>query len=88
MSSHLSQSEKDGFHICLYFSSLSQLSFLIISCKMKGVLTYVCTWLSPSQLSCLPSFRKVERGGSNMCLFLAFPLSCHSTHRPVKTRWF
>ena len=60
--SHLSQSEKGGFHICLYFSSLSQLSFLFISCKMKGVLTYVRTWLCPSQLSCLPTFRKVRKG--------------------------
>ena len=50
MFSHLSQSEKSGFDICLYFSALSQLSFLFISCKMKGVLTYVRTWLSPSQL--------------------------------------
>ena len=57
MSSHLSQSEIGGFHICLYFSAISQLSFLFISCKMKGVLTDARTWLSPSHLS-----RKVRKG--------------------------
>ena len=29
--------------------------------------------LSPTQQSCLPTYRKVQRGGSNTCLYLAFP---------------
>ena len=62
MFSRLSQSKKGGFDICLYLSSLSELSFLFISCKMKGVLTYVRAWFSPSQLSCLPTLRRVRKG--------------------------
>ena len=27
-------------------------------------------------------------GGANICLYLAFPLSCLSTYRKVKTDWF
>ena len=30
--------------------------------------------LSPSQQSCLPTYRKVQRGGSNTCLYMAFPI--------------
>ena len=30
--------------------------------------------LSPSQLSCLPTYRKVQRGGNNVCLYLVFPI--------------
>ena len=41
---------------------------------MKGSLTSVLTRLSPSQQSCLPTYRKVQRGGSNTCLYLAFPI--------------
>ena len=33
------------------------------------------TRLSPSQQSCLPTYRKVQRGGSNTCLYLlVFPI--------------
>ena len=41
---------------------------------MKGGLTYVLTRLSPSQQSCLPTYCKVQRGGSNICVYLAFPI--------------
>ena len=77
MSSHLLQSEKGGFHICVYFSSLSQLSLLFISCKMKG-------GFARSKLSCLPTFPKVRKGWSKHVSVPGFPsvtLSCHSTHR-------
>ena len=32
------------------------------------------TRLSPSQQSCLPTYRKVQTGGSNTCLYLVFPI--------------
>ena len=42
--------------------------------KMNGSLTYVVIRLSPSQRSCLPTYRKVQTGGGNTCLYLAFPI--------------
>ena len=41
---------------------------------MNGSLTNVLARLSPSQLSCLPTYRKVQRGGCNTCLYLVFPI--------------
>ena len=41
---------------------------------MNGSLTYVLIRLSPSQQSCLPTYRQVQRGGCNTCLYLAFPI--------------
>ena len=41
---------------------------------MKGGLTYVLARLSPCQQSCLPAYCKVQRGGNNICLYLAFPI--------------
>ena len=32
------------------------------------------TRLSPSQQSCLPTYHKVQRDGSNTCLYLVFPI--------------
>ena len=65
ISSYLSQGEK---------RVLPTYSVLYIFRKMNGSLTYVLSRLSPSQQSCLPTYRKVQRGGSNTCLYLAFPL--------------
>ena len=81
MSSHLSQSEKGGFHICLYFFFPLSMVFSVYLLQNEGGFDACAYWLSPSQLSCLPTFRKMRKGGFNMCLFLVFPLSCHSTHR-------
>ena len=59
----VSQNEKGGFHTCLYLPSLSQLSFSVYLLQNEGrVFAYVRTRFSPSQLSCLPTFRKVRKG--------------------------
>ena len=62
MSSHLSQSAKKRVsHMSVLFCPLSTV-FSVYLLQNKGVLTCVRTWLSPSQLSCLPAFRKVRKG--------------------------
>ena len=53
--------------------------------KVGGVLTYVCNWLCLSH----SSHGKVRKeGGYNICLYLAFPLSLHSSYRKVKRGGF
>ena len=56
----------------------------IISQGEKGgvVLTYVSTWLC----LCHSSHGKVRRGGGgfNICLYLALPLSLHSSYDKVR----
>ena len=48
---------------------------LIIAVEKGVVLASVCTWLSPSQLSCLSSYRKMKGGDlKKICLYLAFRL--------------
>ena len=52
---------------------------------MEWLLTYTHTWLSPLELPCLPTSRKVKRGGFNLCLHLASPVSwLFSTYSDVK----
>ena len=65
--------------MCLHgFASVTPF-ILSRGAHVGGGLTHVSTWFSLSIL-----FSQGEKGGFNICPYMAFPLSLHSSYRKVK----
>ena len=75
MSSHLSRSEKGRFHICLYFSSLSQLSFPVYLLQDEGGFD-VCAYLAFSS-AVMPSYFSLSEKGVVLTCVCSWLSLCH-----------